>query len=185
MKRVYRKTPAAQRVDYYYESVTGERFHIRAEEHGAETVHMLHCMDDREVYNALTEGRPKMEGWQRPAMEQWKRQHPGEEPPKNWVLSLDALAGEDGDGMADESRVMKMAADRADGEDPMKELLLECLDGMDADSRRLYALYYTAGYSQAEIAGEFGISQMAVSKRLKKLEAALKDACLKKIRKSL
>ena len=55
---------------------------------------------------------------------------------------------------------------------------------MDGDSQRLYQRYYMEDAAQAEIAKEFGISQMAVSKRLKKLEAALKKECLKKLEKN-
>lgn len=187
MKMRFRKTPMGQRVSYCYESVTGEKFRISAEEYGAETVSLLHRMDDSEVRNNLSTGKPGIQKWQEEAVRQWKEQHPGEEPPKNWVLSLDALTGEDGSGMADDSRYMKEAVDRAaeEGADPMKELLHECVEEMDIDSQRLYRMYYVEDAVQAEIAKEFGISQMAVSKRLKKLEAALKKECLKKLEENL
>lgn len=187
MKMRFRKTPVGQRVNYCYESVTGERFCISAEEYGAETVSLLHRMDDSEVRNNLSAAKPGIQKWQEAAVRQWRERHPGEEPPKNWVLSLDGLAGEDGSGMAADSRYMKQAADRAaeEEEDPMKELLYECVAEMDGDSRRLYRMYYVEGAVQTEIAKEFGISQMAVSKRLKKLEAALKKECLKKLEKNL
>lgn len=186
MKMRFRKTPMSQRVDYCYESVTGEKFRISADEYGAETVSLLHRMDDSEVRNNLSAGKPGIQKWQEAAVRQWREQHPGEEPPKNWVLSLDSLTGEDGSGMADSSRCMKEAVDRAAEEeaDPMKELLYECIAEMDEDSRRLYQRYYVEEAVQAEIAKEFGISQMAVSKRLKKLEAALKKECLKKLEKN-
>ena len=185
MKMRFRKTPAGQRVSYCYESVTGEKFRISAEEFGEETVSLLHRMDDSEVRNNLSAGKPGIQKWQEGAVRQWKEQHPGEEPPKNWVLSLDSLTGEDGSGMADSSRCMRQAVDRATQEeaDPLKELLHECVEEMDGDSQRLYQRYYMEDAAQAEIAKEFGISQMAVSKRLKKLEAALKKECLKKLEK--
>ena len=187
MKMRFRKTPAGQRVSYCYESVTGEKFRISAEEYGAETVSLLHRMDDSEVRNNLSAGKPGIQKWQEEAVRQWKGQHPGEEPPKNWVLPLDSLTGEDGSGMADDSRYMKQAVHRAVGEeaDPLKELLHECVEEMDGDSRRLYRRYYVENAVQAQIAKELGISQMAVSKRLKKLEAALKKECLKKLEKNL
>lgn len=187
MKMRFRKTPEGQRVSYFYESVTGERFCISAQEYGAETVSLLHRLDDSEVRNNLKAGKPGIQKWQEEAARQWKEAHPGEEPPKNWVLSLDSLTGEDGSGMADSSRCMKQAVDRAAGEeaDPMKELLYECIAEMDRDSQRLYRMYYVDGAVQAEIAREFGISQMAVSKRLKKLEASLKAECMKKLQKNL
>lgn len=186
MKMRFRKTPAGQRVSYCYESVTGEKFRISAEEYGAETVSLLHRMDDSEVRNNLSAGKPGIQKWQEEAVRQWKGQHPGEEPPKNWVLPLDSLTGEDGSGMADDSRYMKQAVDRAAEEeaDPLKELLHECVEEMDGDSRRLYRRYYVENAVQAQIAKELGISQMAVSKRLKKLEAALKKECLKKLEKN-
>lgn len=185
MKMRFRKTPMSRRVSYCYESVTGEKFRISAEEYGAETVSLLHRMDDSEVRNNLSTGKPGIQKWQEEAARQWRERHPDEEPPKNWVLSLDSLTGEDGSGMADDSRYMKEAVDRAAQEeaDPLKELLHECVEEMDGDSQRLYQRYYMEDAAQAEIAKEFGISQMAVSKRLKKLEAALKKECLKKLEK--
>lgn len=186
MKMRFRKTPMSQRVNYCYESVTGEKFRISAEEYGAETVSLLHRMDDSEVRNNLSTGKPGIQKWQEEAVRQWRERHPGEEPQKNWMLSLDSLTGEDGSGMAADSRYMKQAVDRAaeEEEDPMKELLYECIAEMDRDSQKLYRMYYVEGAVQTEIAEEFGISQMAVSKRLKKLEAALKKECLKKLEKN-
>lgn len=57
MKMRFRKTPAGQRVSYCYESVTGEKFRISAEEYGAETVSLLHRMDDSEVRNNISAGK--------------------------------------------------------------------------------------------------------------------------------
>ncbi len=140
MKMRFRKTPMSRRVSYCYESVTGEKFRISAEEYGAETVSLLHRMDDSEVRNNLSTGKPGIQKWQEEAARQWRERHPDEEPPKNWVLSLDSLTGEDGSGMADDSRYMKEAVDRAAQEeaDPLKELLHECVEEMDGDSQRLY-----------------------------------------------
>lgn len=104
MKMRFRKTPMSRRVSYCYESVTGEKFRISAEEYGAETVSLLHRMDDSEVRNNLSTGKPGIQKWQEEAARQWRERHPDEEPPKNWVLSLDSLTGEDGSGMADDSR---------------------------------------------------------------------------------
>ena len=186
MKMRFRKTPAGQRVSYCYESVTGEKFRISAEEFGEETVSLLHRMDDSEVRNNLSAGKPGIQKWQEGAVRQWKEQHPGEEPPKNWVLSLDSLTGEDGSGMADSSRCMRQAVDRAAEEeaDPMKELLYECVGELDGDSQRLYRMYYVEGLTQARIAEACGVSQMAVRKKKKKLEASLKRECLKKLEKN-
>ena len=100
MKMRFRKTPMSRRVSYCYESVTGEKFRISAEEYGAETVSLLHRMDDSEVRNNLSTGKPGIQKWQEEAARQWRERHPDEEPPKNWVLSLDSLTGEDGSGMA-------------------------------------------------------------------------------------
>lgn len=186
MKMRFRKTPEGQRVSYFYESVTGEKFRISADEYGEETVSLLHRLDDSEVRNNLSAGKPGIQKWQEAAVRQWKERHPGEEPPKNWVLSLDSLTGEDGSSMADSSRCMRQAVDRAaeEEEDQMREILYECVEEMDRDSRELYQMYYVEGVAQAAIAKESGISQAAVSKRLKKLEAALKEACMKKLEKN-
>ncbi len=51
----------------------------------------LHSIDDAEVYNIIKNSRPQLESWQNKAIEDWKAQHPGEEPEKNWNLSMDGL----------------------------------------------------------------------------------------------
>ena len=48
---IYRKTPAKERETYTYRSVTGETFTYRPEDVGAETIHLLHNMDDSSVNN--------------------------------------------------------------------------------------------------------------------------------------
>lgn len=184
MKMKFRKTPDAQRIDYHYESVTGERFHICAEECGTEVVDLLHSLDDREVRNNLKAGKPKTEEWQKESIRQWKEQHPGEELPKNWILSLDGSLNEGDNGDIESSHYAKEIAEKAAEResDPLKEFLRECVDEIDKDLQKLYRLYYVEEFTQTQIAELFGISQMAVSKRLKKLEAALKTACIKNLK---
>lgn len=183
MKMKFRKTPDTQRIDYRYEFVTGEKFHLCAEEYGTEVVGLLHSLDDREVRNNLKAGKPKTEEWQKESVRRWKELHPGEEPPKNWVLSLDGSLNEGDDGDIETSHYAKEIAEKAAEResDPLKELLRECVEEMDKDSQELYRLYYIEEFTQTQIAEVFGISQMAVSKRLKKLEATLKTVCMKKI----
>lgn len=143
-------------------------------------IKMLHSMDDSLVNNNIKNGKPKVEDWQKAGIEQWKKQHPGEEVPKNWNLSLDGLTQTED---ADHSKYMKEISEKTMEEemDPLKELLYECLEEMDEDAQKLYKLFYLERQSQKDIAEVFGISQMAVSKRLKKLEEALKEACRKKL----
>ena len=54
-------------------------------------IQSLHSLDDAEVYNNIKNSRPQLESWQKKALEEWKAQHPGEEPEKNWNLSMDGL----------------------------------------------------------------------------------------------
>ena len=42
----------------------------------------LQSFDDAEVYNNIKNSRPQLEDWQKKAVEEWKAQHPGEEPEK-------------------------------------------------------------------------------------------------------
>lgn len=178
MQMKFRKTPKKQRGNYCYESVTGEKFIIRPEEYGKEIISLLHRIDDGEVNNNLKNSNVGYQKWQKNANKQWLTQHPGETLPKNWVLSLDSLTGKDGSGMADESRYMKQAVDKAEEkEDRLKEILYECLEEMDEDSRRLYQMYYKDELSQEKIAKKLRVSQTIVSRRIKKLRIALQQNC--------
>jgi len=174
----YRKTPTAERGVYNYHSVTGAVVHISCENVSPEMIQLLHRMDDNEVYNNIKNNRTRPTAAQRKAIAEWEEQHPGEEAPTNWNLSLDGLL--DGDN-PDHSSYMKELADMQirDECDPLRELLHEWIAEMPPDSQKLFHMLYIEEKTQAEIALEFGISQKAVSKRKQKLENDLRERQIK------
>lgn len=170
----YRKTPTAERGVYKYHSVTGAVVLISCENVNLEMIRLLHRMDDNEVNNNIKNSRPTLTAEQKKAIVEWEEQHPGEEVPKNWNLSLDGLLHTDN---ADHSSYMKELADMqtGDGCDPLRELLHEWIAEMSPDTQKLFHMLYIEERTQSEVALEFGISQRAVSKRKQKLENALHE----------
>ena len=153
---------------------------ITPEEVGEENIRLLHAADDAIVYNNIKNSRPQIQDWQKPGIEQWKAHHPGEEVPKNWNLSIDGLTQTED---ADHSSYMKELAEKTIDaeEDPQKEILYEVLGQMSEQDQQLYQMYYIEGLSQQAIAEILEVSQNTISKRVRKLEAALTEQCRKKI----
>lgn len=139
----------------------------------------LHSLEDAEVYNNIKNSRPQLEAWQKKALEEWKAQHPGEEPEKNWNLSMDGLMMTEN---PDTSIYAKQRAEMtAEEPDPQKELLYEKLSELPEDDQELYRLYYTEGYSQEEIAEMKGVSQNTISKKLRRVKKQLAEMCRKAV----
>ena len=139
----------------------------------------LHSFDDAEVYNNIKNSRPQIEAWQKKALEECKAQHPGEEPDKNWNLSMDGLMMTENQ---DTSVYAKQLAEKtAEESDPLKELLYEMVSMLPEEDQDLYRLYYTEGYSQKEIAEIKGASQNTVSKKLRRIKKQLTEMCRKAV----
>ena len=124
-----------------------------------------------------------MEDWQKKGIEEWKKTHPGEEPDKNWNLSMDGLMmTEDHDTSV---YAKQLAEKTADDQDPMKELLYEKVEELSDEYQELYRLYFIEGYTQEEIAGMKGVSQNTISKKIRKIQKELTERCRKEISKNL
>jgi RNA polymerase sigma factor (sigma-70 family) len=142
-------------------------------------IQSLHSLEDAEVYNNIKNSRPQLESWQKKALEEWKAQHPGEEPEKNWNLSMDGLMmTENPDTSIYAKQLAEMTAEEPD---PQKELLYEKLSELPEDDQELYRLYYTEGYSQEEIAEMKGVSQNTISKKLRRVKKQLAEMCRKAV----
>lgn len=176
---LFRKTPTNERGNYVYRFDDGTVFVI-AEGSGAEAwIKSLHSFDDAEVYNSIKNSRPQIEAWQKKALEEWKAQYPGEEPEKNWNLSMDGLMMTEN---PDTSVYAKQLAEKtAEESDPMKELLYEMVSMLPEEDQDLYSLYYTEGYLQEEIADMKSVSQNTVSKKLRRIKKQLTEMCRKAI----
>lgn len=176
---LFRKTPTSKRGNFVYRFNDGT-VSVIAEGNEAEVwIRSLHSFDDAEVYNNIKNSRPQLEDWQKKALEEWKAQHPGEEPEKNWNLSMDGLMKTENQ---DTSIYAKQLAEMAAKEpDPQKELLYEKVVELSADDQELYLLYFSEGYSQEEIAKMKGVSQNTVSKKIRRITKELTEMCRKEI----
>lgn len=176
---LFRKTPTNERDNYVYRFDDGT-VSVIAEGSEAEVwIKSLHSFDDAEVYNNIKNSRPQIEAWQKKALEEWKAQHPGEEPDKNWNLSMDGLMMTENQ---DTSVYAKQLAEKtAEESDPLKELLYEMVSMLPEEDQDLYRLYYTEGYSQEEIAEMKGVSQNTVSKKLRRIKKQLTEMCRKAV----
>lgn len=174
---LFRKTPANERGNYKYHTATGKTFVITPEQVGAENIQLLHASDDAIVYNNIKNSRPQIQAWQKPVIEQWKKDHPDEELPKNWNISMDGLTQTE---ESDCSSYMKELAEKtADAErDPQKELLYEKVEELPEEEQKLFYMYFIDELSQQDIADVFGVSQNTISKRIRRLQIKLKEMCL-------
>ena len=157
---LFRKTPTSERDNYVYRFNDGT-VSVIAEGSEAEVwIRSLHSFDDGEVYNNIKNSRPQLESWQKKALEEWKAQHPGEEPDKNWNLSMDGLMMTEN---PDTSVYAKQLAEiTAEEPDLMKELLYEKFSELPEEDQELYRLYYIEVYSQEQVAKMKGVSQNTV-----------------------
>lgn len=174
---LFRKTPANERGNYKYHTATGETFVITSEQVGAENIQLLHASDDAIVYNNIKNSRTQIQTWQKPVIEQWKKDHQDEELPKNWNISMDGLTQTE---ESDCSSYMKELAEKtADAErDLQKELLHEKVEELPEEEQKLFFMYFIDELSQQDIADVFGVSQNTVSKRIRRLQIRLKEMCL-------
>lgn len=176
---LFRKTPTSERGNYVYRFNDGT-VSVIAEGSEAEVwIRSLHSFDDAEVYNNIKNSRPQLEPWQKKALEEWKAQHPGEEPDKNWNLSMDGLMmTENPDTSVYAKQLAEMTAEEPD---PQKELLYEKLSELPEEDQELYRLYYIEEHSQEQIAKMKGVSQNTVSKKLRRIARQLTEMCRKEI----
>lgn len=172
---LFRKTPTSERGNYVYRFNDGT-VSVIAEGSEAEVwIKSLHSFDDAEVYNNIKNSRPQLEDWQKKAVEEWKAQHPGEEPDKNWNLSMDTLMKTENQ---DTSIYAKQLAEiTVEEPDPQKELLYEKLSGLPEEDQELHSLYFIEGYSQDEIGEMKGVSQNTISKKIRRIQKMLTEMC--------
>ena len=145
-----------------------------------EDIRALHAMDDAEVYNNRKNSKPKVQSWEKSALEDWKEKNPGQEVPCRDVLSLDNLLDDEdgGESTEDKGGVIggaSMAAYEAGrAEEAMIERVREVVKEMGEDYWRVYVLYVIKGLTFKEIGRLEGVTKMAISKRYSKIEKEIK-----------
>ena len=176
---LFRKTPTSKRDNYLYKFNDGTVFVINEGSEAEFWIKSLHSFDDAEVYNNIKNSRPPLDAAQKRAAEEWKAQHPGEEPEKNWNLSMDGLMKtENQDTSICARQLAEMAAEE---QDPQKELLYEKLAELPEGDQELYRLYFIEGYFQSEIAEMKSLSQNTISKKIRRIQERLTEMCRKEI----
>ena len=176
---LFRKTPTSERDNYLYRFNDGTVSVITEGGEMAVWIKTSHSMDDAEVYNNIKNSRPRLEDWQKKAVEEWKAQHPGEEPEKNWNLSMDGLMKTENQDTSIYAK--KLAEMTADEPDPQKEFLYEKLSELPEEDQKLYRQYFVEGYSQDEIGEMKGVSQNTISKKIRRIVRQLTEMCRKEI----
>lgn len=175
---IFRKTPTSERDNYLYRFNDGT-VSVIAEGEMAVWIKTNHFFDDAEICNNIKNSRPQLQDWQKKAIEEWKAQHPGEEPEENWNLSMDVLMeSENQDTSIYAKQLAEMTADEPD---PQRELLYEKLSELPEEDQELYRLYFIEGYSQVEIGEMKGVSQNTISKKKRRIVKKLTEMCRKEI----
>ena len=171
----FRKTPPAQRDTYTYEFADGHRVTIVSDQEGCTEIDIkqLHCIDDHEVYVNIKGSRPPVEDWQKPLLEQWKKDHPGEEPDKNWNMSLDTMLDADGGDDNAHTGYLKgalyrasMESEAASPQERMEELVCE----MKPRLQVVYQLAMLDHIPNTRVASMLGVSEGMIRKDIKSIE---------------
>lgn len=175
----FKKTRWDRRGTYTFDFNDGTRITLKPGEDGITEadIKMLHSMDDAEVYNNIKNSRPPMTEKQKADKKAWEAEHPGETYPANWNLSLDYMAGEDGDDdKLDKSEVSAAASTEMDYEDESEEEMVErILDFLSPVQRKVYYLRHIKGHKGKEVAEMLHTSTANVSQRYKEALAKIEE----------
>lgn len=123
-----KKTRWDKRGTYTFQFDDGTSITLRPGEDGVTEadIKVLHSLDDAEVYNNLKNSRPPMTAAQKAEKKRWESEHPGEQYPANWNLSLDYMAGDDGDeDKLDKSRLFSETCTYMETEDETEKEMLD------------------------------------------------------------
>lgn len=175
----FKKTRWDKRETYTFDFDDGTRLTIRPGEDDVTEadIKLLHSMDDAEVYNNIKNSRPPMTEDQKAEKRVWEANHPGEKYPANWNLSLDYMAGEDGDDdKLDKSEVAAAASTTMVYDDESEEEMVErILDFLSSMQRHVYYLRHIKGYKGKEVAKLLNTSEANVSQRYKEALAKIEE----------
>lgn len=174
---VFRRTNYNNRTTYTYKSVTGETItFVPGDANGeitADLIKCLHSLDDKEVYNNIKNHKPQLSDNEKAVIREWEKAHPGEEVPKNWIMSLDAFS-EDSDSDMDRSSLMRGGYDRLHSKDLETTHLWEVMKEMPDKQRHAFDLVELNGYTMTEVADMLCCSIANVSKLVAKAKEFIK-----------
>lgn len=182
MKQKFRKTPESRRKDYrYFDANDRCVVVIRPNEDlniTAVHIKLLHSLDDAEVYNNCKNCSSA------PApIKSDAEKNSGEKASSHWVLSLEFIQELADKGVKDERNLLVQAyrSEAQRRHDIRKELLHDAVTYLTPSQQLLFRQYYMEEMTQKEIAQLEKVSNVAIHKRLKKMEEELKEIIFKKI----
>ncbi len=178
----YRKMTKKNRDRIVYTDVNGRKIEIKEGDYSPtdgrritrEDIANYYHLDDLEVINnnrnscvPFTEAEKKMN-------KEWEAAHPGEEVPKKWHASLDALyeTGEDGE---DRSPVAMQVYNRMESINNEVERFYEVLESLPKEISYCLLRVKIEGYSEMEVARELGVDVSTVSRRIHKAIRHIKE----------
>lgn len=168
----FKKTSRDKRGVYTFDFADGTKLTVRpGEDEVTEAdIKLLHSMDDAEVYNNIKNARPPMTDEEKARKKEWEAKHPGEKYPMNWNLSLDYMAGEDGDDdKLDKSRIASAGCTYMNVEEEEQAAMIRRILWFLTDIQRdVYRLVKLEGFTQTEAAEILGTSIPNINKHLKK-----------------
>ena len=142
----------------------------------------LHLADDRMVYSNNKNCKTPYAKWEKPILEEWQRQHPGEKPPKRYHKSLEAVISDESiaeDKLNVQTHVL-MAADEE--ESPDIERLHEIVDSFSSEQKTIYRLVFLLGNSGREAARMLNIPESTMRRRVNEIRRIIAaDPILKKM----
>lgn len=173
----FHKTNYNNRTTYTYKSATGERITFAPGDADgaitAELIKLLHSLDDAEINNNRKNCKPPLSDDEKTAIRKWEEAHPGEEVPRNWILSLDAFS-DDSDSDMDHSDFMREIYDRLHSEDFETTHLWEIMNDMPDKQRCAFDLVEIDGYTMTEAADKLYCSIAEVSKLVARAKEFIK-----------
>lgn len=173
----FKKTSSNERITYTYHFADGTDSKITPNENDVTIVDIktLHSIDDSEVYYNIKNSRCQLSEEEKLAIKEWEANNLGKKFKKHWNISVDALM--QGDDAIDKSRIMLEMATSTNNNELSNEILLlrEFIETLPNSQQQLYQLKYIEYYSQTEIAEILGVSNMAITNRVKRLEETIKN----------
>ncbi len=174
------KTRSNQRDTYTYTDAMGKKVVLKPGDldpiSGAvlteEMIRQLHRFDDNEVYNNVKNSKRPVENWEKPLLEEWKKNHPYEEVPCRSHVSLDAQ-GEDDEGIddgADKGYLADASMVVAEKEEtPAISRLHEVIEMLRPDQKELYERIVINGEQAEDVADELGVGRTAIVNRMTRI----------------
>lgn len=156
---------------YDYTNEEGKLVHITLEEGKddvtAEHIKLLHALDDAEVYNNIKNSKPSIQEWEKPAIKEWKLNHPNDELPKRWNISINEMVGSDENVEREE---FISASTVEDEESDVMRSLHELYETFSELQKEVYNKVFLQGMSYSAVARERGKSEASVRKAANRIK---------------